>query len=168
MNENGPDQSDSVSSAQSCPWRNRFTHPSAADLLMAYPEELASIANHVCKAVGRLRQVRKEVRWQGHSWCWTVTFRHPSLSRQCAAELAYLIPSPDALQYSIPLNDAMLEANVDGSESLVASDYIRETIDLACNPHAWYWPIWVINTLEEADLLIELTAAKHAFLTREA
>jgi len=140
------------------PWYDRFSKPQGTDLITSLPEETQKLAEEIRNRFSSLPGVSEQVEWMGLPWRWTLVYSTPSHPSQRA--LAYLVPDPESVRISIPLEQSMLHL-VTGSK---ASKTLRESMAQSSRVGGMIWPEWAFGP---ASLVEELPAIAQAKLAAD-
>jgi hypothetical protein len=138
------------------PWLDRFTQPSLEALLGNLPEEVRPQVEALRGRMRALPGVREQVEWLGLPWRWAIAYT--GVGHPVSRAVAYLIPDPESVRISIPLEQEVL-ALIAGPK---ASRTLRDSIVQASRVGQIVWPEWTMGSVVLAEELAAVAEAKLA------
>jgi len=132
-------------------WSDRFQKPTPRQLRDALPVAAKSLFDAVRKHLLELDGVREEMVWYGDCWHWSLEYR----TRLSSDPLAVMIPCPQDLQISLPL-DREFTSSLPIKRMKRA---VRDGLELAQEPFDTRWGVWSLvgtSLLDDLQDLIEL------------
>lgn len=125
-------------------WADRFNVPTVAQLQAGLPARSVPVFKHTRRMLHDLELTHETPQWRGECWKWTIEFS--SAPRQ--APMAILIPSPENLQFAVPVTNEFLQS----LPMKRLKKAIREGLDLAAEPFDTNLAVWFLSETLISDL----------------
>lgn len=145
------------------PWLDRWTEPTLPQLLQPVEEQRRRIVESLIEQVQKFEGVETSVIWYGQSWRWTVQFTVPDAAGERQV-LAYLVPSPQAPVFCVPLRDEVITK----LPLRRLNKYIRDGLRSAKCAVEVHWALWTPSNNVEVEQLVDLIKRKHKLLRTPA
>lgn len=136
------------------PWLDRFNQPSLEALLGNLREDVLPQVEAFRERMRALHGVREQVEWLGLPWRWAIAYT--AVGHPVSRAVAYLVPDPESMRISIPLEQDVL-ALIAGPK---ASRTLRDSIVQASRVGQIVWPEWTMGSVILAEELAGVAEAK--------
>ena len=139
------------------PWEDRWTQPTAEQLLKAVNSESRSVLAKIMRALNGYDGVTQQVVWYGPGWNWTIQYHHHATGGDATDILCYLVPKHESPVVCVPL----CEHEIERLPLKRLSRIIREGVKLAKCAVTVSWATFTPGSDTDAEHLIDLIRRKH-------
>lgn len=141
-------------------WEDRWTQPDLADLIAPLQEQSKGPFEALMGQIETLLPVRRDVKWCGPAWKWTIRYTSLDSQEEELDLLAYLVPNSVAPLVCIPMANNIIER----LPMRRLNRFIRNGIGSAKCAVATHWAEWNLTADGEANHLMDIIKRKHKIL----
>ena len=142
-------------------WSDRFSQPTAEQLLGDLPEDLAAVGRSLLDRLLEIEEVDADVRHLGLPWRWTVVLTHPADESR---GFAYIVPDPVDPKVCLPLPREMITS----LPARRVRKQIKSGVQRARVVGPLAWATWSLRDGVAVEDLADLARRKAAWMSPPA
>ena len=139
------------------PWEDRWTQPTAEQLLKAVNSESRSVLAKIMRALNGYDGVTQQVVWYGPGWNWTIQYQIQVAVDAPTNILCYLVPKRERPVVCVPLR----ARDINRLPVKRLNRIIREGIRNAKCAVTVSWATFTPSNESDAEHLVDLIKRKH-------